>query len=280
MFGVPLAHEDDPERAVRAALRLVDALTEADLDIQVRIGVNTGEALVHVGVDPNSGQGFATGDALNTAARIEAAAPTMGVAVGALTHAATASVFVYEELEPIVAKGKAEPVALWLAQRTGPRPSGELTADATPFLGRASELGALIEVFDRSRASASVEFATIVAEPGIGKSRLVREFARHVEVLPELVTWLIGRCLPYGDGIGFWALGEIITPVTAACGWNSAFAWFQCNIPIPVLTHKGSSYPYQITASENLTGSPLTVPPYTGAAADANPETVYFRSGP
>ena len=74
--------------------------------------------------------------------------------------------------------------------------------------------------------------------------------------------------------------GQGITPVTAACIWSPAFAWFQCNIPIPTLTNKGNSYPYQIAAFENLTGSPVTAPPYTGGAADVNPETVYFRSGP
>jgi class 3 adenylate cyclase/tetratricopeptide (TPR) repeat protein len=210
VFGVPLAHEDDPERAVRAGLRLIDEIEAAELGIQVRIGVNTGEAIVHVDVDPSAGEGFATGDALNTAARIEAAAPVMGVAVGALTHAATSGVFVYEALEQIIAKGKAEPVQAWRALHPVALRSGELTADATPFLGRDKELRTLLEAFDRCGTTASVEFPSIVAEPGIGKSRLVREFARAVDARPELVTWRMGRCLPYGDGIGFWALGEII----------------------------------------------------------------------
>jgi len=210
VFGVPLAHEDDSERAVRAGLRLIEEIEAAELGIQVRIGVNTGEAIVHVDVDPSSGEGFATGDALNTAARIEAAAPVMGVAVGALTHAATSSVFVYEALEPIVAKGKAEPVEAWRALHPVALRSGELTADATPFLGRDKEMQTLLAAFDRCRTESSVEFPSIVAEPGIGKSRLVREFARAVDARPELVAWRMGRCLPYGDGISFWALGEII----------------------------------------------------------------------
>ena len=82
VFGVPLAHEDDPERAVRAGLRICEEVAASDLDLEVRIGINTGEALVRLDVDPRSGEGFATGDTLNTAARIEAAAPVMGVAVG------------------------------------------------------------------------------------------------------------------------------------------------------------------------------------------------------
>ena len=115
LFGVPVAHEDDPERAVLAALRVVGDISASELSIEVRVGVNTGETLVRLDVDPNSGEGFATGDALNTAARLEAAAPTMGVAVGAATHRATEDTIIYEELAPISAKGKSEPVPAWLA---------------------------------------------------------------------------------------------------------------------------------------------------------------------
>jgi class 3 adenylate cyclase len=101
VFGVPTAHEDDAERAVRAALRIIDDVSASALGIEVRIGVNTGEALVRLDVDPRSGEGFATGDTMNTAARLEAAAPVMGVAVGAATYAASEGAIVYEaEVEP------------------------------------------------------------------------------------------------------------------------------------------------------------------------------------
>lgn len=209
VFGVPLAHEDDPERAVRAALRIVEDVGASDLEIEVRIGVNTGEALVRLDVDPRSGEGFATGDTMNTGARLEAAAPVMGIAVGEATHRATADAIVYEELAPVAAKGKADPVDAWRAVAPFAR-IGTSDRDRTLFVGRDLELSMLIRLFERSRTRCSVEFVTIVAEPGLGKSRLVRELLRHVDALPELVVWREGRCLPYGDGISFWALGEII----------------------------------------------------------------------
>jgi class 3 adenylate cyclase len=209
VFGVPLAHEDDPERAVRAALRITEDIGGSDLGIEVRIGVNTGEALVRLDVDPRSGEGFATGDTMNTAARLEAAAPVMGVAVGAGTFKASSEAIVYEGLDPISAKGKAEPVSAWRALHPTARVGNE-ERDRSPFVGRDLELSMLTQLFERSRTRPATEFVTIIAEPGLGKSRLVRELARHVDQLPELVTWREGRCLPYGDGISFWALGEIV----------------------------------------------------------------------
>jgi class 3 adenylate cyclase/tetratricopeptide (TPR) repeat protein len=209
VFGVPLAHEDDPERAVRAALRIAEDIGASDLDIQVRIGLNTGEALVRLDVDPRSGEGFATGDTLNTAARLEAAAPVMAVAVGKGTYQATQALIAYESLRSVSAKGKAEPVEAWRAVSARSR-IGTPERDRTRFVGRELELSTLIQLFDRSRTRSATEFCSIIAEPGLGKSRLVRELARHVDRLPELVTWREGRCLPYGDGISFWALGEIV----------------------------------------------------------------------
>ncbi len=209
VFGVPTAHEDDPERAVRAALKIVDEIAASSLDIKVRTGVNTGEALVRLDVDPRSGEGFATGDTLNTAARLEAAAPVMGVAVGAGTYRATADAIVYEELEPVHAKGKAEPVPAWRALHPISR-VGSDGRDRSPFVGRELELSMLTQLFERSKTRSAVEFVTIVAEPGLGKSRLVRELARYADALSDLVVWREGRCLPYGDGISFWALGEIV----------------------------------------------------------------------
>ena len=209
VFGVPLAHEDDPERAVRAALRITEDVGASDLGIEVRIGVNTGEALVRLDIDPRSGEGFATGDTMNTAARLEAAAPIMGVAVGARTHRASAAAIVFEKLPAISAKGKSEPVEVWRALHSVARVSSE-ERDSTPFVGRDLELSMLTQLFGRACSRPVTEFVTIIAEPGLGKSRLVRELSRHVDALPELVTWREGKCLPYGDGISFWALGEIV----------------------------------------------------------------------
>src|SRR5881296_1390173 len=114
LFGAPIAHEDDPERAVRAALAIRDWVVPQG-DLQVRIAVNTGEALVTLGARPSEGEGMAAGDVVNTAARLQAAAPVNGVLVDATTQRATKDVIVYHEGEPVEAKGKAEPIPVWLA---------------------------------------------------------------------------------------------------------------------------------------------------------------------
>ncbi len=209
LFGAPIAHEDDPERAVRAALRILARIPSLGLDLHVRLGINTGEVLYAAGPGGERDDAV-TGDVVNTAARLQAAAPVDAVVVGQATYRATVHLFRYEALAPISAKGKADPVPLW--QPLGPiaLPAGELRPEATPFVGRGVELALLGALFDRARATPSLELATILAEPGFGKSRLVRELARHLEALPDLVTWRLGHCLPYGDGVGLWALGEIV----------------------------------------------------------------------
>lgn len=209
VFGVPAAHEDDPERAVRTGLRLVAEIAASELGVEVRVGIDTGEVLVRQDVDPGSGVGFVTGDAMNTAARLQSAAPPMGVVVGESTRVSTGAVIVFEALSPIEAKGKAEPVQAWLAVQ----PMAQVGAperDRSPFVGRELELGMLTQLFERSRTRSSVEFVTLVGEAGLGKSRLVRELARYVEDLPDLVVWREGRCLPYGEGVAFWPLSEIV----------------------------------------------------------------------
>ena len=141
VFGVPAVREDDPERAVRAGLRLIEALegmTRPDgSPLQARVGVNTGEALVRLDVDPSSGRGFLTGDAVNTAARLQAAAPPMGVVVGALTQRLTAAAFTYEPLAPLSLKGKSRPVPAWLARETDAASERLGATRATPMVGRA-----------------------------------------------------------------------------------------------------------------------------------------------
>ena len=215
VFGFPAAHDDDAERAVRAALKLAAAAGELawpDGDpVQVRIGVNTGETYVHLGVDPASGETFLTGDAVNTAARLQTAAPIGAVVVGELTQRLSAAAIAYEELPPVTVKGRREPLAPWRAveprSRTGLRTTGALD---TPFLGRATELRALLGAFDIARVSQQAQFMLLVGEPGIGKSRLVLELARALDETPDLVTWRQGRCLPYGEGVSFAALAEIL----------------------------------------------------------------------
>ncbi len=213
VFGVPAAHEDDPERAVRAGLRiaeLCDVLEGVDgAPLRLRIGINTGEALVRLGVPAASGEGFLTGDAVNTAARIQSVAPEMGVAVGLATYAATAKVFEYEELEPATLKGKSEPVRVFHAKNALARFGADLTrTHDTPFIGREIDLALLKGILDKTLAATSPQLVTVVGEPGLGKSRLVAELGAYIDSVPELITWRQGRCLPYGEGITFWGLGE------------------------------------------------------------------------
>jgi class 3 adenylate cyclase/tetratricopeptide (TPR) repeat protein len=213
VFGYPTAHEDDAERAVRSAFAILAGLDKLNaerpsLDLHARIGINTGEAVVTYGSTLEDADDL-MGDGVNTAARLQAIATVDGIVVGEPTYRATAHRFRYEALPRTQVKGKAEPLAVFRPLTPIARVEWE-TEEATPFVGRAGELRALVGIFEQVRASATPSFVTVVAQPGLGKSRLVRELARHVESLPELVTWRTGRCLPYGDGLGLWALGEIV----------------------------------------------------------------------
>ena len=215
VFGVPAAHEDDPERAVRAGLRIVQDAEQMEAlggaPLRLRVGINTGEAFVHLGVAPGSGEGFLTGDAINTAARIHSVAPEMKVAVGLATYQATEAVFDYEEVEPAKLKGKSLPVRIFLATSARARLGTDVTRrHDRPFVGREIELALLKGIFDKTVSSNTPHLVTIVGEPGLGKSRIVAELGAYIDALPDRGTWRQGQCLPYGEGITFWALGEIV----------------------------------------------------------------------
>ncbi len=215
VFGVPVAHEDDPERAVRAGLRIVEGAEELDAvgggPLRLRVGINTGEALVRLGASSDSGERLLAGDAINTASRLQAVAPELGVAVGLSTYEATSAVFEYEELPLTALKGKSEPVRVFHAKTPRARFGTDLTrTHDTPLVGREIDLAILKAVYDKSVAARSVQLVTVAGEPGIGKSRIVAELFHYVDSRPELTTWRQGRCLPYGEGITFWALGEIV----------------------------------------------------------------------
>jgi class 3 adenylate cyclase len=207
VFGAPAAHEDDPERAVRAALAIRDAVDDLDL----RTAVNTGEALVALGARTAEGEGMVSGDVVNTAARMQTAAPINGILVGDATFRATRHVIEYREAKPIQAKGKAEPVSVWEAVAARAR-FGEDVAERlrTSLVGRERELGALVDALERSRRELAPQLVTLVGVPGIGKSRLVAELFQVVDRDPELIWWRQGRSLPYGEGLSYWALGEIV----------------------------------------------------------------------
>jgi class 3 adenylate cyclase/tetratricopeptide (TPR) repeat protein len=215
VFGVPRAREDDAERAVHAALRIlsgVEALPPlGGARPQVRIGVNTGEALVRLDVDPASGQGFMVGDAVNTAARLQSASPPMGVVTGEVTHALTADRFEFRGLEPVLLKGKRTPVRPWLVTGTRARLGLDLSARySTSLVGRSEELRALQESWERAVRTSTPHLVVLVGEAGIGKSRLIYEFAQILDRRPDVLTWRQGRCTSYGDGIEFGALGQIV----------------------------------------------------------------------
>ena len=210
LFGAPIAHEDDPERAVRAALAIRDWAREEE-GLQVRIAVNTGEALVLLGARPAEGEGMAAGDVVNTAARLQSAAPVNGVLVGATTYRATRDAIEYAEREPVEAKGKAEPVRVWEALEARSRFGADVEQQALlPLVGRIRELETMLGALERARREREPQLVTLVGVPGIGKSRLVAELFASLAGGPDLVTWRQGRSLPYGDGISFWALTEMV----------------------------------------------------------------------
>src|SRR5581483_5095341 len=207
LFGAPASHEDDPERAVRAALAIRDWAEEEG--VELRLGVNTGEALVTVDARPAEGETMAAGDVVNTAARLQAAAPVGGILVGGQTFRSTAQAIEYREAPPVRAKGKAEPVPAWEAVAARARVGVERVHGAA-LVGRRRELALLEDALARVREERSPQLVTLVGVPGIGKSRLVLELYEAVERQPELISWRRGRCLPYGEGVTFWALGEMV----------------------------------------------------------------------
>ena len=216
VFGAPVAHEDDPERAVRAGLRILEAIADlneedAELSLAVRIGVESGEAVVALDARPERGEGLVAGDVVNTASRLQGAAPVGGVLVGRETYAATRQVFDYQVLAPVVLKGKAERVAVFRALAPRARFGTDLTRSlTTPMVGRQIDLGIVTGAFQKAVQESTVQLVVVAGEPGVGKSRLVAELGSFVDSWPEPVRWRQGRCLPYGDGITFWALGEIV----------------------------------------------------------------------
>jgi class 3 adenylate cyclase len=216
VFGAPVAHEDDPERAVRAALAIRGAIDDlnaetASLELAIRTGVNTGEALVTLGARPSEGEGMVSGDVVNTAARLQSVAPVGGILVGDVTFRATRHAIDYREAAPVDLKGKVEPVPVWEALDAKSRFGVDVNArPAGVLVGRERERGFLIDALERSRTDQTAQLVTLVGVPGIGKSRLVAELFGIVDAAPEITWWRQGRSLPYGETQSFWALAEIV----------------------------------------------------------------------
>src|ERR687888_319084 len=199
VFGVPRVHEDDALRAVRAAVEMRDALP--DLGIEARIGVNTGEVVT------GTEERLATGDAVNVAARLEQAAQPGEVLIGAPTLALVHDAVAAEPAGPLELKGKAEPVLAYRLTGVHEAPERPL---ATPFVGRDRELETLNEAWQRALDDGGCELATMVGDPGVGKSRLTAEFLSGIEA-----NVVRGRCLSYGEGITYWPVVEVVKQLDA-----------------------------------------------------------------
>ena len=209
LWGAPTAREDDAERAVRAALELVGKIPDLGPGIQARAGVLTGEAAVTLGA---TNEGMVAGDLVNTAARLQAAAPHGGVLVGETTMRAASSSIVFEPAGDQALKGKAEPVPTWRAVRVVAQRGGQGRSDLPepPFVGRDEELRLLKELLATTGRDPKARLVSILGPAGIGKSRLAWELEKYVDGIAGSVYWHRGRSPSYGEGITFWALGEMV----------------------------------------------------------------------
>ncbi len=223
VFGAPVAHEDDAERAVRGALAIRDAFVEEGLD--VRIAVNTGEALVLLSARPEAGEAMVAGDVINTAARLQSAAPVNGVLVGEATRRVTERAIEYRDAPPVDAKGKAMPVVCAEALRPRARQGVDVFSHGgTALVGRETERRLLIDALDRAGRERSLQLVTLVGAPGMGKSRLVWELYRELDARPGLVaSWRQGRALAYGGG-AFDAVADIVRAEVGALETDDAHA--------------------------------------------------------
>ena len=219
VFGVPRSHEDDPERAVRAALELQDLLAEANRtfasegapQLAMRIGVEAGDVLADLERVEGPRDRMLTGDAVNTAARLQAAAEPGQILVGPVVHAATKAIVEYGEPTVLALKGKAEPVPTWPALLVCARIRGVRAALGirARMVGRDAELALLNQTLQRVIFEGRPALVTIVGSAGLGKSRLVAELLEVVGSAPEVYYWRSGRCLPYG-AVSYSALADAL----------------------------------------------------------------------
>jgi class 3 adenylate cyclase/tetratricopeptide (TPR) repeat protein len=214
VWGVPVAHEDDAERAVRAGLELVQTVAGIGSDVgapdlAMRVGVVTGEVAVTLGA---TSEGMVAGDAVNTAARVQTTAGPGQVFVDDVTNSLTSAAIAYSDAGSHELKGKAEPLHLWQARTIIAEVGGGSRVDGleAPLTGRDRELRLLKELFHATQESARPRLIVLDGEAGVGKTRLAWEFEKYVDGLTATVRWHRGRCLSYGDGVAFWALSEAV----------------------------------------------------------------------
>ena len=220
VFGVPTVHEDDALRAVRAAVEMREALAglneelerEQGVALQARVGVNTGEV---VAGDPTRGYAYASGDAVNVAARLEQAADPGGILVGEETFRLVQHAVTAERREPLALRGKGAPVAAFRLLDVAPDALARPSRFLSEMIGRKEELALLRQAFERASRDRTCQFVTVLGSSGVGKSRLVAEF---LATLGEGATVLRGRCLPYGEGITFWPVAEVVREAVGIAG--------------------------------------------------------------
>ena len=212
IFGLPRAHEDDALRAVKTAAEMRAALENLNVELERswgvtlanRTGVNTGEVVVG---DPSSRQRLATGDTVNVAARLEQAAPANQVLIGEPTYRLVKDEVEVQVASPVLAKGKAEPVAAYQLVSVGAQGAGRLRRVDAPLIGREKEVTAILEAFKRALARERCEVVTVIGDAGVGKSRVLAEMTTLVS---RKASWLQGRCLSYGEGMAFWPVAEVV----------------------------------------------------------------------
>ncbi len=214
VWGVPAVQENDAERAVRAALELVDAVAAFSDEVgapglRARAGLLTGEVAINLGV---AGEGMVAGDLVNTAARVQSVAEPGTVYVGDSTRRATEAAIIYDDAGVHELKGKPEPERLWRARHVVAAAGGALrpTGLEPPFVGRDRELRLLKESLHATGEERTARLLSIVGLAGVGKSRLAWEFFKYVDGVTETIWWHRGRCLAYGEGVAYWALNEMV----------------------------------------------------------------------
>ena len=214
VWGTPVAREDDPERAVRAALAVTEAVTALGEDVglpqlRARAGVLTGRAAVEVGAE---GEGMVLGDTVNTASRLQSIASPGTVLVDDVSRRATEAAIAYEDAGTHSVKGREQPVHAWTALRVVAGVGGARRGVGLepPLVGRDRELQTITEAAEASARDGRARLVTVVGEAGSGKSRLVWEFFKHVDGIEQSRWWHQGRCLSYGEGVAYWALAEMV----------------------------------------------------------------------
>jgi len=210
VFGAPTSHGDDPERAVRAALAVRDAVTalnveRPELELSIRGAVNTGEAVVTLSARPSHGEAMVAGDVVNTASRLQQHAPVGEIVVGAETYLATRAAIAYEPLEPVTAKGKTRPIAAWRAVKATSA-LGARDLSTNPFVGREREISSLNATWERVVLERRPHLVTVLGPPGVGKSRLAAEFTERIASRASRVVR--GRCLPYRERSAYGAFAS------------------------------------------------------------------------